>query len=82
MTSEGSGWTIKSIHNHFFNIVNYRPLRGKSYIQLPVELNSGKGLINIKNNDNECFRWCHIRLLNSHKNPRRINKVDKEVIKN
>ena len=23
-----------------------------------------KGLINIKNNDNECFRWCHIRFLN------------------
>ena len=24
-----------------------------------------KGLINIKNNDNKCFLWCHIR----HENP-------------
>ena len=47
------------------NIVEYQPLKGSSYIELPIELrNSMKGLINIKNNDNECFRWCHIRLLN------------------
>lgn len=47
------------------NIVEYQPLKGSSYIELPIELrNSMKGLINIKNNDNECFRWCHIRFLN------------------
>ena len=26
-TSEGSGWVIKSIYNHFINIVNYKPLK-------------------------------------------------------
>lgn len=63
--SEGSGWTIQSVDNHFLNIVQYQLLKGSSYIELPIELrNSMKGLINIKNNDNECFRWCHIRLLN------------------
>ena len=63
--SEGSGWTIKSIDNHYLNIVKYKPLKGSSYIQLPLELqNSAKGLINIKNDDNECFRWCHVRFLN------------------
>ena len=63
--SEGSGWTIQSVDNHFLNIVQYQPLKGSSYIELPIELrNSMKGLINIKNNDNECFRWCHIRFLN------------------
>ena len=63
--SEGSGWTIQSVDSHFLNIVEYQPLKGSSYIELPIELrNSMKGLINIKNNDNECFRWCHIRLLN------------------
>ena len=63
--SEGSGWMIQSIENHYINIVNYNPLKGSSYIKLPQELrNSAKGLINMKNNDNECFRWCHIRHLN------------------
>ena len=82
--SEGSGWTIKSIDNHYLNIVKYKPLKGSSYIQLPLELqNSAKGLINIKNDDNECFRWCHVRFLNPIlKNQKRINKSDKDYIKN
>ena len=47
--SEGSGWTIQSIENHYINIVNYSPLKGSSYIELPQELrNSAKGLINMK----------------------------------
>ena len=47
--SEGSGWTILSIENHYINIVNYNPLKGSSYIELPQELrNSAKGLINMK----------------------------------
>ena len=35
----------------------------------------------MKNKDNECFRWCHIRRLNPQdKNPQRIKKSDKEYI--
>ena len=31
--------------------------------------------------DNECFRWCHIRHLNPQKkNAQRINKADKRLI--
>ena len=80
--SEGSGWTIKSIDNHFINLVNYKPLRGLSYIQLPIELrNSSKGLINMKNEDNNCFRWCHVRYMNpQEKDSQRIKKSDKEYI--
>ena len=80
--SEGSAWTIKSVDNHFLNIVKYKPLKGSSYIQLPKELlNSAKGLINMKDKDNECFRWCHIRHLNPQdKDPQRINKSDKQCI--
>ena len=80
--SEGSGWTIQLIENHYINIVNYNPLKGSSYIELPQELrNSAKGLINMKNKDNECFRWCHIRHLNpQNKDPQRIKKTDKQFI--
>ena len=81
--SEGSGWTIESVDNHYLNIVQYQPIKGSSYIKLPQELRNGKkGLINMKNEDNECFRWCHIRRLNPQdKNPQRIKKSDKEFIK-
>ena len=80
--SEGSGWTIKSVDSNYLNIIKYKPMKGSSYIQLPSELrNSAKGLINMKNEDNECFRWCHIRHLNpQEKYPQRIKKVDKPYV--
>ena len=80
--SEGSGWIIQSVDGHYINLTKYKPLKGSSYIELPTELrNPAKGLINIKNKDNECFRWCHIRHLNpQEKYPQRIKKSDKEYI--
>ena len=54
--SEGSGWVIEEILNHYINVASYIPLSGNSYIPLPKELrNSKKGLINLKNEDNICF---------------------------
>ena len=82
--SEGSGWVVLSIDNHYLNIVKYEPMKGNSYIKLSNELfNSSKGLINLKNIDNECFRWGHIRHLNpQNKDPQRIKKSDKAFIQN
>lgn len=81
--SEGSGWTIESVYHHYLNIVKYKPMSGKSYIQLPKELRHHmKGLINLQNKDNECFRWCHIRHLNpQNKDPQRVKKIDREYVK-
>ena len=80
--SEGSGWVIDRIDSHYLNVTLYKPLNGSSYIELPTKLrNSKKGLINMKNEDEECFRWCHIRHLNSQtKYPERIKKEDKKMI--
>ena len=79
--SEGSGWTVESIGSHHLNIANYSPLKGSSYIELPSEIKKSQGLINIKNTDNECFRWCHIRHLNPQKkDPQRIKKIDKKFV--
>ena len=82
--SEGSGWTIELVENHYLNIVKYKPMKESSYIQLPEELrNSAKGLINLKNNDNRCFLWCHIRHKNPKtKDPQRIKKSDKQYVSN
>lgn len=80
--SEGSVWTIFSLDEHYINTVISNPLKGSSYIQLPKELrNSEKGLINLKNKDDECFRWCHIRHLNPQEtNPQRIKKSGEKMI--
>ena len=82
--SEGSGWVIDRIDSHYINVTTYQPLNGSSYIELPIELkNLAKGLINIKNKDDECFRWCHIRHLNpQRKNPQRIKKDNKRLLEN
>ena len=81
---EGSGWVIDKVQDIHININNYEPLAGSSYIPTPPKLSNAKqGLINIKNtNDNECLRWCHVRMLNpTSNNPQRIKKADKEIAK-
>ena len=80
--SEGLGWVIDRIDSHYLNVTLCKPLNGSSYIKLPAKLgNSRKGLINLKNEDNECFRWCHIRHLNPQmKDPQRIKKDDKKKV--
>ena len=82
-TGLGSGWIIDKIEDIQIDIANYDPLAGSSYIILPPELNNPKkGLINLKNKDNECFKWCHIRFINPQdKHPERIKKQDKEIAK-
>ena len=60
-----SGWIIESINGEYVNISMYSPLIGSSFVELPNELkNPKKALINIKNNDNKCFLWYHVRHLN------------------
>ena len=80
--SEGSGWVIDQMDSHYLNVTLYKPLNGSSYIKLPAKLgNSRKELINLKNKDNECFRWCHIRHLNPQmKDPQRIKKDNKKKV--
>ena len=79
--NEGSGWIVELIESQCINISTYRPLSGISYIKLPVKLRSSKkGLINIKNNDQKCFLWCHVRHINPVKiHPESITQTDKEL---
>ena len=80
--SHGSDWIVEGIHNQYLNISSYFPLIGSTYIKLPAELqNPMKGLINIKNNNNKCFLWCHVRHLNLiGKKIQRIRKIDEEIV--
>ena len=68
--NNGSGWIIELSKSQYINISAYRPLSGSSYVDLPVEFRSPrKVLINIKNKNEKCFLWCHVKhinLLNKH----------------
>ena len=79
--NEGSGWIIELINSQYLNISTYVLLLGSSFIKLPKEFNNPKkGLINICNNDNKCFLWCHVRHLNPiTDHSTRIKKEDKRI---
>ena len=81
--AQGSGWIVDHIESHHLNVSKCNPLEGRPYIPLPKELqHHNKGLINLKNKDDKCFLWCHVRHLNPQgKDLQRIKKTDKEFVK-
>ena len=52
---KGSGWSLNSVINLELRINNFNPLSGSSYIDLPKEIKDKKAVINVKNEDQECF---------------------------
>ena len=71
----GSNWVFQEIQRLEIHFANWKPIRGSTFIPLPTRLKNKKGVINIKNEDNQCFKWCIARALNPvDKNPNRITK--------
>ena len=60
----GSQWVFSSIISLEIHSVRFEPLRGSSYIPLPKSLCLKKAIINMKNEDTMCFKWCVARALN------------------
>ena len=74
-SAQGSGWYLESIVNLTLHTAKWDPLNAGSYIDLPANLKNKKAIINMKNQDNECFKWCVLRALNpKNTNPDRIDK--------
>ena len=62
--------------------MKYVPLGGTSYIPLPKFLAAKKAIINLKNKDDECFKWAITWALNPvEKNSERIDKELRETSK-
>ncbi|XP_022809457.1 uncharacterized protein LOC111346436 [Stylophora pistillata] len=81
-TRNGSGWTLDSIAGLDLHTIEYKPLKGSSYIKLDPCLAKKKAIVNMKNEDNECFKWCVTRALNPvKKDQERITKILKEQAK-
>ena len=64
----GSGWRFRSIVSLNVFTAEYKPLKGSSYIPLPSCLASKK-IINMQNEDDQCFKWSVTRALNSKEIP-------------
>jgi len=60
----GSNWRFVAVQKLDINTVQYKPLKGSSYIPRPKYLADKKAIINLKNEDNQCFKWCWARALN------------------
>ncbi len=72
----GSGKRIVNINISYVNMGMYNPVAnaGRSYIELPDDMKKMRCLINIKNEDNECFAWTVLaRLHQAGKNPNMIS---------
>ena len=60
---KGSGWYFKEVIRLEIHIVEYKPMRGGSYIPLPKFIQKTNAIINIKNEDDKCFLWSVLRYL-------------------
>ena len=59
----GSGWTLEQNQALILEIVDYRPIGGSSYIELPKNIYDTKSIVNVKNEDQACFKWAVLSAL-------------------
>ena len=72
--AEGSGWVFMAVEKIVLHTTRWDPINAGSYIDLPEFLKNKKAIINMKNEDNECLKWCILRALNPKDNhPERID---------
>ena len=75
----GSNWVFVSINQLEIHMADWEPISGSSYIPLPPKIKNKRAVINMKNEDNQCFKWCVVRALNPvEKNSERITKELKD----
>ena len=71
----GSNWVFQRVNQLEIHFANWKPISGSTFIPLPAGIKNKKAVINPKNEDNQCFKWCVVRALNPvKKNSERITK--------
>ena len=66
--AEGSGWMFLNVEKLVLHTTRWDPINAGSYIELPEVLKNKHAIINMKNQDEECFKWCVLRALNPKNN--------------
>ena len=86
MTQLGSNWKLVRIIEIFFvltKISNICRLSGNNYIDTPTSLKSKKAVINVKNDDDNCFLYSLLALVKGPELGRNLNRMSKyENLKN
>ena len=74
LINEESRWIVESTDSQYFDITNFRSLSA-------ILTKCKKVLINIKNNNQKGFLWCHIRHINLVQiHPQGMRQKDKQMI--
>ena len=75
----GSNWQFVKVTALEIHLADYNPLSGSTFTPLPKKIRGKKAVINIKNDDDQCFKWSVTRSLNPvDKNAERITKELKD----
>ena len=75
----GSNWRFERVLSLDVHFTDFIPLRRSTFLPLPRKIASKKAVINIKNDDDQCFKWSVTRSLNPvDVHPERITKELKE----
>lgn len=72
--TKGSGWSLVSIDGLQLRINIVNPLKGGTYLDLPKYIKDKKAVINVKNNDNKCFKYSLLSKFDNRSNKTVFNK--------
>ena len=75
----GSNWRFQRVLSLDVHFTDFQPLRGSTFLPLPSKISTKKAVINMKNNDDQCFKWSVVRALHPVDiHPERITKELKD----
>ena len=75
----GSNWRFQRVLSLDVHFTDFQPLRGSTFLPLPRKIATKKAVINMKNDDDQCFKWSVVRALNPvEKNSERITNELKD----
>ena len=75
----GSNWRFQRVLFLDVHFTEFIPLRESSFLPLPKKIATKKAVINMKNDDDQCFKWSVTRALNPvDVHPERITKELKD----
>ena len=75
----GSNWRFQRVLSLDVHFTDFQPLRGSTFLQLPRKIATKKAVINMKNDDDLCFKWSVTRARHPvDVHPERITKELKD----
>lgn len=74
----GSGWTLHEIVQLEVNYNKFVRFSGTSYLPLPKSITNKHAVVNVKNDDNQCFKWAVLSALHPAKDHSdRVNNYER-----